>query len=130
MKILAKKIKYLVLVGIISPILVWAYDFKEASGLNLTAGKAGYPDEQKSVDGMIVKGINKGINLVLTFVGVLFLILTIVAGFKWMTARGNESEVEKAKKMLVQGIIGLLIVLAAYALSYFIVEFFAKSYLT
>ena len=116
MKTLVKKIKYLILAGIISPILVLAYDFEENSGLNITAGKAGYVDEQKSIDGMIVQGIK----LVLTFVGVLFLILTIVAGFKWMTARGNEAEVEKAKKMFIQSVIGVLIILVAYALSYFI----------
>lgn len=126
MKNLVKKIKYLVLTGIISPILVLAYDFGEASGLNLTAEKAGFSKEQKSIDGMIVQGIT----LVLTFVGVLFLILTIVASFKWMTARGNDTEVEKAKKMFIQSVIGILIVLAAYALSYFIVEFFSKPYLT
>lgn len=126
MKTLAKKIKYLVLAGIISPILVLAYDFGESSGLNLTAGKAGYSKEQKSVEGMIIQGIN----LVLIFIGVLFLILTIVAGFKWMTARGNDTEVEKAKKMFIQSTVGMLIILTAYALSYFIVEFFSKSYLT
>ncbi|NCN22438.1 hypothetical protein GW758_00755 [Candidatus Falkowbacteria bacterium] len=126
MKTLVKKIKYLILAGIISPILVLAYDFEENSGLNITAGKAGYVDEQKSIDGMIVQGIK----LVLTFVGVLFLILTIVAGFKWMTARGNEAEVEKAKKMFIQSVIGVLIILVAYALSYFIVQFFSEPYLT
>ena len=126
MKTLVKKIKYLILAGIISPILVLAYDFEENSGLNITAGKAGYVDEQKSIDGMIVQGIK----LVLTFVGVLFLILTIVAGFKWMTARGNEAEVEKAKKMFIQSAIGVLIILVAYALSYFIVQFFSEPYLT
>ncbi len=126
MKKLAKKIKYLALTGIISPILVLAYDFEEQSGLNSTASRAGYAKGQKSIDGMIVQGIE----FVLTFVGVLFLILAIVSGFRWMTARGNEAEVEKAKKMLIQSIIGVLIILAAYAISYFIVEFFSESYLT
>ena len=126
MKNLVEKIKYLVLAGIVSPILVLAYDFEEQSGLNLTAGRAGYTNEPKSVDGMIIQGIT----LLLTFVGVLFLILAIVSGFRWMTARGNEAEVEKAKKMLIQSIIGVLIILAAYALSYFIVSFFSESYLT
>lgn len=126
MKSLAKKIKYLVLGGIISPILVLAYNFEEGSGLNLTAGRAGYTNEPKSSEDLIIQGIT----LVLTFVGILFLILTIVSGFRWMTARGNEAEVEKAKKMLIQSTIGVLIVLAAYALSYFIISFFSKSYLT
>ncbi|MBN2854300.1 hypothetical protein JXK06_02065 [Patescibacteria group bacterium] len=126
MKNIAKKIKYLVLGGIISPVIVLAYDFKESSGLNLTAGRAGYANQEKTVDDLIMQGIG----LVLTFVGVVFLILIIVSGFKWMTARGNESEVEKAKKILIQSIIGILIVLAAYAISYFLVSFFGGSYLT
>lgn len=52
----------------------------------------------------------------LAFLGVLFLFLMIAAGVRWMTARGNEQEVEKAKTTIQQAAIGLLIVVAAYAL--------------
>ena len=60
------------------------------------------------------------IGTILSFVGVLFLILMIYAGILWMTAQGNENQVSKAKGLLVNGIIGLIIVFAAYAITSFI----------
>jgi tetrahydromethanopterin S-methyltransferase subunit B len=62
------------------------------------------------------------ITSVLSLMGVLFLILAIYGGYAWMTARGNEEAVEKAKDTLTNAIIGLVIVLAAYAISYFVLS--------
>jgi len=60
------------------------------------------------------------IGLVLSFIGVLFLILTIYGGISWMTAGGNEQKVEKAKTIIINAVIGLLIVLSAYKITSFI----------
>jgi hypothetical protein len=57
------------------------------------------------------------IKLVLGFLGIIFLILTLMAGFKWMTAGGNEKQIEEAKGSLKNSVIGLFIVLAAYAIT-------------
>ena len=40
----------------------------------------------------------------------------------WMTARGNESQAEKAKNLITAAIIGLVIVVAAYSITYFLLE--------
>jgi len=56
----------------------------------------------------------------LAFLGVLFLLLMVYGGFIWMLARGNEQEVEKAKNLIQAAIIGLMIVLSAYAITAFI----------
>lgn len=66
------------------------------------------------------------IGFVLSFIGVLFLILTIYGGINWMTAGGNEQKVEKAKTIIINAIIGLLIVLSAYTITSFIGEQFTK----
>lgn len=60
------------------------------------------------------------ISIVLGFLALIFLVLTIMAGFKWMTAGGNDEEVKKAQTSLKNAVIGLVIVLAAYAITYFI----------
>ncbi|BFD25350.1 MAG: hypothetical protein JST_000693 [Candidatus Parcubacteria bacterium] len=57
------------------------------------------------------------IQVLLGFLGIIFLILTIVSGFKWMTAQGNEDTIKKAKGTLMNAIIGLVIVLAAYIIT-------------
>ena len=61
--------------------------------------------------------IGKMIGAVLAFVGVIFLALMIYAGFRWMTAAGNEASVDKAKNLIIAAIIGLIIILGAYAIT-------------
>ncbi|MCF7794854.1 pilin [Patescibacteria group bacterium] len=60
------------------------------------------------------------IGTALSFLGVIFLLLTIAGGIMWMTAGGNTEQVAKAKKLITSAIIGLVIVFAAYALTSFI----------
>lgn len=60
------------------------------------------------------------VGTLLAFLGVLFLVLMISAGLRWMTARGNEQEVEQAKNSIKSAAIGLLVVLIAYALVTFV----------
>lgn len=64
--------------------------------------------------------VAQGIRIVLGFLGIIFLTLTIVAGFKWMTAAGNEDQIKSATATLKAAIIGLIIVLSAYAITFFI----------
>jgi len=56
----------------------------------------------------------------LTLLGIIFLVLVVYAGFLWMTAAGNSENVEKAQKIITMAIIGLVIVISAYAITYFI----------
>jgi amino acid transporter len=89
-------------------------------GLNKTAEGAGYEtgDGGSQLDSII--GLN--IKYTLTFLGVIFLILMIYGGYLWMTAQGNEEQVTKAKNLISAAVIGLIIVVAAYAISYFVIS--------
>ncbi len=128
MKKLITKTKYLLIPCLLSPLSVFAYNFKTESGLDKTADRAGYSGSllELNPENMIMQMIG----MVLTFVGILFLVLMIYGGLKWMTASGSESEVEKAKKIVIQGVTGVLIVFAAYAITYFIVSFFSSKTLS
>jgi hypothetical protein len=95
----------------LSPISVLA----QVEGLESAGGAAGF-DTGRSVFEII--GIV--INVFLGTLGVIFLILTIYAGFLWMTAGGNDAQIGKAKKILVNAVIGLIITLSAYAIVTFI----------
>jgi hypothetical protein len=53
--------------------------------------------------------------------GIVAVLLILYGGFKWMTAGGNEEQVGEAKKIIISGIIGLIIILSAYAIANFIV---------
>ncbi|MBM4177517.1 hypothetical protein FJ208_01820 [Candidatus Gribaldobacteria bacterium] len=48
-------------------------------------------------------------------------IMIIVGGFQWMTAGGNEEKVDKAKKLISAAVIGLIIVLLAWAIVIFVI---------
>ena len=56
----------------------------------------------------------------LGLLGIIFVILIIVAGFNWMTAGGDEAKIEKATSTIRSAVIGLIIVVAAYAITYFV----------
>ena len=60
------------------------------------------------------------INAFLSIVGVLLLIYLLHAGYEWMTARGEEEKVEKAKDTIKRAITGIIIIVAAYAISVFV----------
>ena len=62
------------------------------------------------------------ISAVLSLLGVIFLILIIYAGYMWMMARGDEKTVNKAKDTLTRAIVGIIIVVGAYAISYFVMS--------
>ncbi|NCO00029.1 hypothetical protein GW920_02790 [Candidatus Falkowbacteria bacterium] len=57
------------------------------------------------------------INVALGFLGIIFLIIAVVAGFQYMTSRGNEEKTKEAMSMLRNAIIGLVIVLVAWILT-------------
>lgn len=58
--------------------------------------------------------------IVLSFLGIIFVVLIIFAGFKYMTAAGNEDKVKDAIKQITNATIGLVIILAAWSISYYI----------
>jgi amino acid transporter len=62
------------------------------------------------------------VNIMLGFLGIIAVLIILFGGFKWMTAAGNEDKVSEAKKMIGAGVIGLIIVLAAFGIARFVVE--------
>ena len=62
------------------------------------------------------------IRLLLTFIGIIAVIFIIYAGFLWMTSGGNEEKIARAKKTLINAIIGLAIILASILIVSFIIN--------
>jgi len=60
------------------------------------------------------------IRMVLGFLALIFLVLTLVAGFRWMTSAGNEESITKAKKMMASALIGIVIIFLSYAITSFV----------
>jgi hypothetical protein len=62
------------------------------------------------------------INALLGVLGIIFVVLVVYAGFLWMTAQGDTKKVDQAKTMLTQAVVGLVIIVAAYAISSFVIS--------
>ena len=62
------------------------------------------------------------INVALGLLGIVAVVIILAGGFKWMTAGGNEDKVAEARKLIFAGIIGLAIILSAWAIARFVIE--------
>ena len=62
------------------------------------------------------------INVFLGLLGTIAVVLIIYGGWMWMTSQGNAEKVQKAKMILTSAIIGLVIILASYAIARFVLQ--------
>lgn len=60
------------------------------------------------------------ISIFLGILGMVFLVLIIIAGLKWMTAEGNENQVGEAKTQIGNAVIGLVIIILSYSITQFV----------
>lgn len=106
----------LAVIGLMIPFFASAQD---SYGIGTAAESANLP---KSVSGAssIPELIGTIVGVVLSFVGAIFFLLILYAGFLWMTAFGSSEKADKAKSIMEHAAIGLVIVLAAYAISRFV----------
>ena len=88
------------------------------TGLNETANEAKLDTTNADIP-LLIGSI---IRSLLGFVGVLFLVLTVYAGFLWMTSQGNEEQVSKAKNILKGATIGAILTFASYSIVNFVLR--------
>ncbi len=119
----------LILSLLLSFFFIFSFNYVLADnyGLNTTVGvgklkTAFNVDEvnKNNADNFLSSRLGIIIGSILSFIGVMFMLLIIYGGILWMTAMGKENQVEKAKNIIIQAVIGLVIVLAAYAITSFI----------
>lgn len=66
------------------------------------------------------------IRILLYLSGIVAVIMIIVGGYTWMTARGNETQATDGRKTLINALIGLVIVVMAYAIVQAITNYIIK----
>jgi len=104
-------------VAFATPFAVSAQGFADniRSGLSQTANQSGLDKVPE-----LPKIIGNIINVALSFIGVIMLCYFLYAGFLYLTSGGSKEKVESAKKIMMTTIIGLLIVVASYAIANFV----------
>lgn len=118
---LIRKASYaLAATALLAPTLVFA----QAAGSNPFTQAQNYTNQVGSQAGLTSRElpdiIGQLINIVLGFMGILLLAYLLYAGFLWMTAGGDSKQVDKAKDMIRNAIIGLIIIVASFAISNFV----------
>ena len=113
MKTLAKIATGIALFGLlVAPGVVSAQDldlgFQEAEGIGL-----GTADLRTAVVNVT--------RAALGFLGIIAVIIILWGGFQWMTAGGDSDKIGKAKNTIIRGIVGLVIILLAYAIANFVI---------
>ena len=99
---------------LLMPSIVFGAD--DTYGLKATAGAAGLTKYGPDLPALI----GNVIGTMLSLVSVIFFALMIYGGIKWMISRGNEDQSKKALDTIIAAIIGIIIVLASYAITTFV----------
>ncbi len=121
------------LLGILSLLM-----FGQMALVALPAGAACDPSTGNSLDCLTATNLGNGgaadagqslpvlvgriIRTLLGLLGIIFVVLMVYAGFLWMTARGESDPVDKAKDIIRNAIIGLVLIFLAYAITGFVVN--------
>lgn len=95
-----------------SPLVASAQTFAER--MREGAGSAAKSAELNGQTDLVTI-IGNIINVVIGFVGLLLLVYFLYAGFLYLTAQDNKDNITKAKGIMKNAIIGLLIVVISYA---------------
>lgn len=120
---MCKKLKYILAVIMTFGWTKIVYGASEGLGkaqdnLKTTGEKMGFSTGSVDINTIVGNLIQS----VLALLGVIFLVLVVYGGILWMTAGGNDKQIEKARDTLFQGVIGLVIVLSAYAVTTYIIS--------
>ncbi|MCX6796068.1 MAG: hypothetical protein NTW06_01060 [Candidatus Falkowbacteria bacterium] len=116
-----KAIIFAILLLVIVPCLALALPAQAQIDFGLNEareiGLPGNPDLEPKAAAITI------IQYLMTFLGIIAVVVMLWGGFQWLTAGGNESRVESAKKTILAGIIGLIVIVASYAIVTIIIGF-------
>jgi len=120
---MTKLLPLFVLLALACTVATPAYAVNITDKLSNVGTAAGYTEGQPN----LATTIGKIIQGLLSLLGIIFIAYTIYAGYLWMTARGKEETIEKAKAIIRGSIVGIIVVLGAYAITAFVLTRVAEA---
>ena len=108
-KFIAELVAIVLGVGVLIAHPAFAQDFEDFAR---TAGFSTQDD--------ITVIIARLIRTAISFVGVVAVVFVLIGGFMWMTSGGNTDRLKRAKSILTNAVIGLIIVFASFAIVQFV----------
>jgi len=113
-----KKLLCFLLYFLLLPIFVFAAP--QSPIVNLE--KVGEKNYVKADDLSMSENIGLIINTFFSLLGLIFIVLILVAGYHYMMAQGDTTKTKNAIASIRHAIVGLLILIGAYAIWYFVFE--------
>lgn len=90
-------------------------------GQNAFAQAPPLPDDlELPQEGNLVDAVVNVINIVIGFLGLIAVIIIIYAGFVYMSSGGDVEKTKKARKILINGFIGLVLIVFSYLIAQWI----------
>lgn len=114
----------LLIIILLLPYFVFAAESEILNRLNTVSATGGYDTTNKATPLAQVAGIVIG--ALISLLGVIFIAYIVLAGYSWMTAYGDQTKVTKAKDTIKHSVIGLIIMLSAFAIWRFIYDTLLK----
>ncbi|MEI8360562.1 MAG: pilin [bacterium] len=74
----------------------------------------------QSADDQLQANIASLIKIFLGMLGVIFVVLIMSAGYQWFMAGGDAKKIEEARDKITRAVVGLVIVISAYSITYFV----------
>ncbi len=93
----------------------------------LTTLAATIPNAVGDGKGDLVNSITGIINAVIAVLGIVAVVVIIIGGIGYMTSSGDAGKVKKAKDTILYGVIGLVIVVLAFAIVNFVIANILKN---
>lgn len=90
---------------------------------NIVAIDSGYETDEDADLNSIVGTV---INAFLAILGTIFIALIVYGGYLWMTGMGNADKIERSRGLITAAVIGLIITLASYAISFYVLDLFTE----
>lgn len=94
----------------------------ENTGLVESARQAGYGEAAVGLPDLI----GRIINILIGLIGLILFLFILYGGILWMTASGDATKVTKAQGIILNAVIGVIVVLAAYAVTSFVINQFTQ----
>lgn len=87
-------------------------------GLTTSAEAAHLPKGEVDLMSVVANVIGTALSLI----GVIFMILFIYGGFMWMTAGGDSGKTKKAKELMTNAVVGVVLIFSAYFITNFVIN--------
>ncbi|MCX6741327.1 MAG: hypothetical protein NTY61_02940 [Candidatus Parcubacteria bacterium] len=104
--------------SLLLPILVSAQD--------MTQGLGQFQNETGLTNADLTTVIGRIVKIVIGFLGLIAVVIILIGGFQWMTSAGDEDKIKGAKGLMTNGVIGLFIVVIAYAIALFVMNIIGR----